>query len=196
MPLSSLSRLLAPVLLLAWTGAVAAQAGAARPREIQLPAAVVEQLNRTGSVTLSVRNLQLRLAEGFTAVVARDTVDLVVVVDDVIVGTGHEFRNDALRSLDIESVEVLKGAAAAPFVNGLVVVRTDRSASRAAILEAARATNAERKPLIIVDGVLITGAVDVTSDRIEAVEVLKGAAAARLYGERAANGVIIIRTKR
>jgi TonB-dependent starch-binding outer membrane protein SusC len=32
-------------------------------------------------------------------------------------------------------------------------------------------------------------------DDIESIEVVKGAAAVRLYGSRAANGVILIRTK-
>jgi TonB-dependent SusC/RagA subfamily outer membrane receptor len=35
-----------------------------------------------------------------------------------------------------------------------------------------------------------------TPDRIESIEVVKGAAAAALYGSRAAGGVIMIRTKK
>ena len=60
------------------------------------------------------------------------------------------------------------------------------------------ASNRSHSPLIIVDGSILNvgsleelGALD-----IESVEVVKGAAGASLYGSRAANGVITIRTKR
>jgi len=53
------------------------------------------------------------------------------------------------------------------------------------------------QPLYIVDGVILgSSTVDVESLDIESIEVVKGAAAASLYGSRAANGVINIRTKR
>jgi TonB-linked SusC/RagA family outer membrane protein len=56
-------------------------------------------------------------------------------------------------------------------------------------------------PLVVVDGVIQTqsfagSSADLESMDIESVEVVKGAAAASLYGSRAASGVIQIRTKR
>jgi TonB-dependent SusC/RagA subfamily outer membrane receptor len=52
-------------------------------------------------------------------------------------------------------------------------------------------------PLIVVDGaILAANAVDIESLDIESMEVVKGAAAASLYGSRAASGVIQIRTRR
>ena len=56
-------------------------------------------------------------------------------------------------------------------------------------------------PLIVVDGVIQTqsfagSSADLESMDIESVEVVKGAAAASLYGSRASSGVIQIRTKR
>lgn len=52
-------------------------------------------------------------------------------------------------------------------------------------------------PLYIVDGILTeNGLADVNAEDIEAIEVLKGAAASSLYGSRAANGVVSIITKR
>ena len=56
-------------------------------------------------------------------------------------------------------------------------------------------------PLIVVDGVIQSGSFDASSADlqsmdIESVEVVKGAAAASLYGSRAASGVIQIRTRR
>ncbi|HEU4563633.1 MAG TPA: SusC/RagA family TonB-linked outer membrane protein [Gemmatimonadaceae bacterium] len=52
-------------------------------------------------------------------------------------------------------------------------------------------------PLYIVDGVAINGNLpDLNPQDIESVEIVKGAAAASLYGSRAGNGVIQITTKR
>jgi len=71
---------------------------------------------------------------------------------------------------------------------------------------------ADNQPLFIVDGVPISnetfqgsrgsggfafsnGAIDINSENIESVSVLKGPSAAALYGVRAANGAIVIETK-
>jgi TonB-dependent SusC/RagA subfamily outer membrane receptor len=53
-------------------------------------------------------------------------------------------------------------------------------------------------PLIIVDGVImISGSMpDIPPDEIESVEVVRGAAGVELFGQRAANGVIVVKTKR
>ncbi|MCP4727437.1 MAG: TonB-dependent receptor plug domain-containing protein, partial [bacterium] len=52
-------------------------------------------------------------------------------------------------------------------------------------------------PLIIVDGVILGASMrDLDALDIESIEMVKGAAAASLYGSRAANGVIQITTKR
>lgn len=53
-------------------------------------------------------------------------------------------------------------------------------------------------PMIVVDGVILTGTstVDIEAMDIESMEVIKGAAAASLYGSRASAGVIAITTAR
>lgn len=57
--------------------------------------------------------------------------------------------------------------------------------------------NVGSSPLILIDGVIMTGSLaDVNSDDVESIEVVKGAAASALYGSRAGNGVISIITKR
>lgn len=56
------------------------------------------------------------------------------------------------------------------------------------------ATNGNR-PLWVVDGVVLEEAPRLTGDDIESIEVLKGAPAAALYGERAAHGVIFVHTR-
>jgi TonB-linked SusC/RagA family outer membrane protein len=59
------------------------------------------------------------------------------------------------------------------------------------------ASGRDQEPLYIVDGVILgSSLVDLDALDIESIEVVKGAAAASLYGSRAGNGVIQIRTKR
>ena len=53
------------------------------------------------------------------------------------------------------------------------------------------------RPLLVVDGVLSFGSInEINTADIESIDVLKDASAAAIYGSRAANGVIIITTKR
>ena len=59
------------------------------------------------------------------------------------------------------------------------------------------AVGRNQEPLYIVDGVILgSGIVDIDALDIASIEIVKGAAAASLYGSRAANGVIQITTKR
>ncbi len=65
------------------------------------------------------------------------------------------------------------------------------------LLRGATSINGSQDPLIIIDGVITTNSFDdLVALDIESMEVVKGAAGASLYGSRAANGVIQIRTKR
>lgn len=57
--------------------------------------------------------------------------------------------------------------------------------------------NASSSPLYVLDGIPYDGSISsISTDDIESVTVLKDAAAAALYGSRAANGVIMITTKK
>ncbi len=58
---------------------------------------------------------------------------------------------------------------------------------------------AESQPLFVIDGVIVGLApqlLDIGSPDIASIEVIKGEAAKQLYGDRAANGVVIITTKK
>jgi len=65
------------------------------------------------------------------------------------------------------------------------------------LLRGATSISGGQAPLIVVDGVVTTNSFDdlATLD-VESMEIVKGAAGAALYGSRAANGVIQVRTKR
>jgi TonB-linked SusC/RagA family outer membrane protein len=57
--------------------------------------------------------------------------------------------------------------------------------------------NASSAPLIVLNGIPYDGSIaSISTDEIETVDVLKDAAAANLFGSRAANGVIMITTKK
>ncbi|NLG63792.1 MAG: SusC/RagA family TonB-linked outer membrane protein [Candidatus Cloacimonetes bacterium] len=69
------------------------------------------------------------------------------------------------------------------------------------VLRSPTSITKSNSPLIVVDGVILAttfgrSSADIDALDIESIEVVKGAAAASLYGSRAANGVIQIRTRR
>ena len=60
----------------------------------------------------------------------------------------------------------------------------------------AASINASSNPLYVVDGFPIVGDISVINpDEIESISILKDASATSLYGSRAANGVVLIKTK-
>ncbi|HYD51400.1 MAG TPA: SusC/RagA family TonB-linked outer membrane protein, partial [Gemmatimonadaceae bacterium] len=95
------------------------------------------------------------------------------------------------------AVETIQGKVA-----GVTVVPPGQPGSGTNIvLRSPTSINKSNTPLIVVDGVILsqsfTGSTaDLESLDIESVEVVKGAAAASLYGSRASAGVIQIRTRR
>lgn len=98
--------------------------------------------------------------------------------------------NSALASLSgkMAGVQVVRGSGQ-PGSGVSILLRTPTSATRS------------NSPMYVVDGVILSSNIGVTSMDlesmdIESVEVVKGAAAASLYGSRAAAGVIQITTKR
>ena len=64
-------------------------------------------------------------------------------------------------------------------------------------LRGATSIGGRQDPLLIIDGAISQfGLADVSSEDIERIEVIKGAAASSLYGSNAANGVVQVFTKR
>jgi len=83
-------------------------------------------------------------------------------------------------------------------VAGARVIRGTQPGSGVEILmRTPTSVNRNTTPLMVVDGVILAGSsADISTLDIESVEIIKGAAAASLYGSRAASGVIQIRTRR
>ena len=57
--------------------------------------------------------------------------------------------------------------------------------------------SASDQPLIVLDGIIFNGSIsDININDVEAVDILKDASAAAVYGSRSANGVVLITTKK
>lgn len=125
----------------------------------------------------------------------------------------QELKGDALtESRDPNMVNALSGKVA-----GLQIKQngTGPTGSTRIVLRGNNSLGSNNQPLVVVDGVPIdnysgntadfwgnksidkgSGINDVASDDVESISVLKGPAAAALYGSRAGNGVIMITTKK
>ena len=95
------------------------------------------------------------------------------------------------------AIETIQGKVA-----GVTIIPTGQAGSGTNILlRTPTSINKSNSPLIVVDGVILSqsfgaSTADLESMNIESIEIVKGAAAASLYGSRAQAGVIQIRTSR
>ena len=126
------------------------------------------------------------------------------VMDEVgVIGYGTQRKGDvtsAIASVKAEDFTVGKVGDAADLIKGKVAGLSiakgsgDPNATSAIRLRGVISVNGSTTPLILIDGVegdLST----VAPENIEAIDVLKDASAAAIYGTRGANGVILITTK-
>ncbi len=98
------------------------------------------------------------------------------------------------QSRDLNVINALQGKVA-----GLNIGSGSSGVGAAArvILRGNRSINGNSQPLYVIDGVPVRGnPADLNPDNIAAINVLKGANAAALYGSAGQNGVIIIETKK
>ena len=184
---------------------------------------VVEKGTTNGTITNVDGNYSLTLQEGATMVFSFIGMRTVEVVADqltinvrmeeevtgldevVVVGYGVQKKSvvtaaiGQVSSEDIENVspkrieDALKGLASG------VTVTSESGQPGAASKVRIRGigTINDSDPLYIVDGMPIDGGIDYLNPAdIETVEVLKDAASGAVYGSRAANGVILITTKK
>ncbi len=126
--------------------------------------------------------------------------------------TGYAIQSvkgdDIAKTPEVNIINSLQGK-----ISGAVITSTSGSvgASTRIVLRGVNSLNSDNQPLFIVDGVVMnnsnfggtytegvnrgSGITDINPNDIESVTVLKGPNAAALYGSRAANGVIIIKTR-
>ena len=148
-----------------------------------------------------------------TPVQNRTTIDLslepdILGLDEVVVvGYGTQKRSDitgAVASLTSERMDnMTPNVSIAEAIQGSipgVMVTTNSggtSPDQTIMVRGRNSILANNEPLIVVDGIPYAGNIsDINPNDVEAIEVLKDASAAAIYGSRGANGVILVTTKR
>ena len=131
--------------------------------------------------------------------------DLQMLEQVIVVGYGTQRRSDvtgAIASVSSEKLnttpttslgEMLRGAAAGVHVS---LGSAEPGGSSSVLIRGRRSLSGDNAPLYIVDGVPMASIDDINSNDIESMEILKDASSQSIYGARAANGVILITTKR
>lgn len=107
---------------------------------------------------------------------------------------GRVSGEEVIRVPNVSAEQAIRGQ-----ISGVNMVKGSGQPGQAANFHIRGLTSIEgnNQPLIIVDGTIIDASMaDIDAYNIQSVEVLKGAAAASLYGSRAAAGVVQIRTDR
>lgn len=95
---------------------------------------------------------------------------------------------------NVNPVQNLRGTVA-----GVNITDNGRPGSDGTIrIRGANSISASNNPLIVLDGIIYSGGSlsDINSNDIESIDILKDASASAIYGSLAANGVILITTKK
>ncbi|MFD1756646.1 TonB-dependent receptor [Rufibacter sediminis] len=179
------------------------------------------QISVTGSPTLVFTFIGFTPRE--EAVGTRSTVDVRLAVDTktieevVVVGYGSQEKREVTGSIASIKAEDIQNTPTPSFENALqgrtagVLVEQQNGKVGQGIkvrVRGSSSVSAGNEPLYVLDGVPLTTSVpnangaptnplaDLNPNDIASIEVLKDAAAAAIYGSRAANGVVLITTKR
>ncbi|WP_143304702.1 SusC/RagA family TonB-linked outer membrane protein [Chitinophaga vietnamensis] len=121
----------------------------------------------------------------------------------VVTGYASQKKKDLTGSVAIVKVDNLTKQPTSQIANqlqgqvsGITVLGTGQPGQEPQVKVRGINTFGNNTPLYIVDGVPISNLADVNPNDVQTMQVLKDAGAASIYGARAANGVIIITTKR
>lgn len=121
----------------------------------------------------------------------------------VVVGYSTQKKEDLTGSVSVVDLENMNSQPNAQVANqlqgqasGVSVISSGQPGEEPAIRIRGINTFGNNEPLYIVDGVPTQNINDLNNNDIASMQVLKDAAAASIYGSRAANGVIVITTKR
>lgn len=144
-------------------------------------------------------------------VIAKMEIEGVNIDEVVVIGYGTAKKSELTSSVEtitsrdlakIPAMNIDQSLAGQAAGLGVMAVTGDPSSARESIMSVRGNTG---NPLLVIDGVPRFGSTtnegemrlsDLNPDDIESISVLKDAAAAAVYGARAANGVILVQTKR
>nr|WKN34501.1 TonB-dependent receptor [Tunicatimonas sp. TK19036] len=129
--------------------------------------------------------------------------DLTQLDEIVVVGYGTQQKKDltgAIATVEPEEIQKRQATTVAEAMQGLatgVNVRAGGQPGSEARIQIRGLKNLQgTNPLYVVDGLITTANRDFNPNDIESIQILKDASAAAIYGSRAANGVVIITTKK
>ena len=110
-----------------------------------------------------------------------------------VTGSVVTVKGEDLKNLPVSNpADALQGRAA-----GVDIVRNDGApGGTPGIRIRGTGTLNNSEPLVVIDGVPAGGLNDVNSNDVASIEILKDASASAIYGSRAANGVVLITTKK
>lgn len=121
----------------------------------------------------------------------------------VVVGYGSQQKKDLTGAVSLVKAEEIQKRQITTVADGLqglvtgVKVRGGGRPGQEANIEIRGLKNLQStNPLYVIDGLVTSANRDFNPNDIETIQVLKDASAAAIYGSRAANGVIIITTKK
>ncbi|WP_294185800.1 TonB-dependent receptor [uncultured Sphingobacterium sp.] len=124
----------------------------------------------------------------------------------VVVGYGTAKKKDLTGGLAVVGKEQLGMVSTSNLMDRLVgqvagfSITTGEAApgaSQSLLIRGENSISANNSPLIILDGIPYSGSLaDIDPNNVENLSILKDASASAIYGSRAANGVILIQTKR
>lgn len=142
--------------------------------------------------------------DGKSVVDVSMTEDITALAEVVVVGYGTESKKNLSSAVVSVKPENLNSGAITDVgqllqgkVPGLNITASgDPNKPAAVILRGASTINSSQGPFYVIDGILGADIATVAPDDIASIDVLKDAAATAIYGNRAANGVIMITTRR
>ncbi len=123
----------------------------------------------------------------------------------IVVGYGSQSKRNvtgSISKIDMKQTEDLPNTNITQALRGRVAgvqfIDNGRPGQNGSILiRGPRSLSGGNNPLIVLDGIFFNGSMaEINPNDIESMEVLKDASAAAIYGSRAANGVILITSKK
>lgn len=131
--------------------------------------------------------------------------DATILNEVIVVGYGTQKKSDvtgAVSKVELDRATALPTTNVAEMLRGQAAgLQVSLGSARPGgtsniVIRGQRSISGGNDPLIVLDGFPIDNINDINPDDIASVEVLKDAAAQAIYGARAANGVILVTTKR
>jgi TonB-dependent starch-binding outer membrane protein SusC len=123
----------------------------------------------------------------------------------VVVGYGTQKKVDLTGSVSVVSVKEFEKDPATDALHamqgkvpGVQIISNSGSpgADKQILIRGVQSWGASTDPLYVIDGVILDNLNSLSPNDVESISILKDAASCAIYGSRAANGVVLITTKR